>query len=260
MSPTGGTKKIAKAMMDAFSELNIPLGKIDFLPSRVRKLTYEFQEDELLVFVAPVFFGRMPWCIYDFKGLKGNNSNALVVCVYGNRLCEDAPYETSLFLKEQGFNTIAYAEFVAQHSLYSKLGENRPTDDDIADIKAKTKNLFNDFIEDKLAIPYKFEDHELKERGVPTVIPTFKEGCEILCDDCRLCMKVCPLDLIDKMTGLVPKEKESECMGCLACMCHCTTGARGFSDEQQKLLNDKMEKVYEAHKEAKENLIYLQYK
>ena len=80
--------------------------------------------DELVVVGVPVYAGRVPAMAAErLRRFRGENTPAVVVAVYGNRHYDDAVLELHDIMTEQGFRTVSAGAFVAQHSIFAKVGK-----------------------------------------------------------------------------------------------------------------------------------------
>jgi ferredoxin len=178
--------------------------------------------DELLVVGVPVYAGRVPaMAVERLRRFKGNNTSAVVVAVYGNRHYDDAVLELHDLMTECGFRTVSAGAFIAQHSIFPKVGKARTDADDMADIKAFTKKtlavLARDYGDISLSgnRPYKVPG------GIP-IWPTASKKCTA----CGACARLCPTDAIDPTSpNGVDKTK---CIKCGRCIVVCPTKARRF--------------------------------
>lgn len=178
--------------------------------------------EELLVVGVPVYAGRVPaMAVERLRRFKGEKTPAVVVAVYGNRHYDDAVLELHDIMTECGFRTVAAGAFIAQHSIFPKVGAARPDAEDLAEIKS--------FVEKSLAVlsgdfgvidlpgnrPYKVPG------GIP-IWPTASRKC----NGCGACAKLCPTGAIDPAAPKgVNKEK---CIKCGRCIVVCPTKARRF--------------------------------
>ena len=88
-------------------------------------------KDELLIVGIPVYAGRVPKMAVDrICQFKGKGTPAIAIAVYGNRHYDDALLELSDLLSENGFQVISAGAFIAQHSIFPKVGTHRPDADD----------------------------------------------------------------------------------------------------------------------------------
>lgn len=179
-------------------------------------------KEELLVVGVPVYAGRVPaMAVERLRRFKGEKTPAVVVAVYGNRHYDDAVLELHDIMTECGFRTVAAGAFIAQHSIFPKVGAARPDAEDLAEIKS--------FAEKSLAVlagdfgvidlpgnrPYKVPG------GIP-IWPTASRKC----NGCGACAKLCPTGAIDPAAPKgVNKEK---CIKCGRCIVVCPTKARRF--------------------------------
>ncbi len=178
--------------------------------------------EELLVVGVPVYAGRVPAMAAErLRRFKGDNTPAVVVAVYGNRHYDDAVLELHDIMTECGFRTVAAGAFVAQHSIFSKVGAARPDAEDLAEIKAFAEKSLAVLGRDFGAInipgnrPYKVPG------GIP-IWPTASRKC----NGCGACAKLCPTGAIDPAAPKgVNKEK---CIKCGRCIVVCPTKARRF--------------------------------
>ena len=120
-SPTGGTKKIADAISAGF---HTPVVEMDLTKA---DSTVTLGENDGLMAVLPVYAGRVPQIALErLAALKGSGQKAVAVVVYGNREYEDALLETEDALEANGFQVIAAAAFIAEHSIARSIAAGRP--------------------------------------------------------------------------------------------------------------------------------------
>ena len=85
-------------------------------------------KDEVLVVGIPVYAGRVPeMAVERIRQFKGEGTPAIAVAVYGNRDYDDALLELSDLLSENGFQVISAGAFIAQHSIFPKVGASLST-------------------------------------------------------------------------------------------------------------------------------------
>ena len=175
-SPTGGTEKIAKKAGETLGRL---LGKneieLDSEPAyeevnltlpEARTKTYLFGEGDLLLFVSPVYAGRLPnkilpdyeACIQVNAGSRGACTSAgshgacvqasagsnderaggpfaIPICVYGNRNWDNAILDAALLLKKKGFVLAGAGAIGSRHAFSNSIGACRPDNDDFSDVE-----------------------------------------------------------------------------------------------------------------------------
>lgn len=199
--------------------------------------------DELLVVGAPVYAGRVPaMAVQRFRRFRGDNTPVVVVALYGNRHYDDAVLEMSDIMTDCGFRTVSAAAFVAQHSIFPKVGALRPDADDMVDIKVfadKTKSLLESGFAD-IALP---GNRPYKVPGGIPIWPTASKKCTA----CGVCARLCPTGAIDvnAPTG-VDKEK---CIKCARCVAVCPSKARRFYGIKYSLVALKFNSAFSARRD-----------
>ena len=132
-SPTGTTKKIAKAITEGTgcSVLDVDLTDLEAVKNVAR-----LDDTAVLLAAVPVYQGRVPAVALErLKGIPGNGRYAVAVVVYGNREYEDALLELKNTLEENGFQVAAAGAFVAEHSIIRSIASGRPDEADIRTAK-----------------------------------------------------------------------------------------------------------------------------
>ena len=214
-SPTHTSAKIARAIGEGIGmgrriETDLTLDESDS-PIEIN--------DSLTVIAAPVYGGRVaPVALQRIKRLKGNNSPAIVVVVYGNRDYEDALLEMNDILTKCGFTVIASGAFVAQHSMAPEIGAGRPDGEDEKEIHKFAETVKNSTAVENVQVPgnrpYK---PEMNMPVAPISLPS--------CTKCGKCVTVCPTNAISVADGAVITDIE-KCILCMACTHICTEQAR----------------------------------
>lgn len=147
-SPTGGTKKVVKIISNSW---NCEKTEIDLCDRAVDLTSYEINRDDICIVAVPAFGGRVPAVAVDrIKKLKGNNSNAILVAVYGNREYDDTLIELEDTLNQVQFHCVAAVAAIAEHSIMHQYAIGRPNEDDerqlmtfSSEIKAKLASRSN---------------------------------------------------------------------------------------------------------------------
>ncbi|SPT68776.1 4Fe-4S dicluster domain-containing protein [Anaerobiospirillum thomasii] len=257
MSPTGGTERVAQAVYEAFSEHRIYPVMYDYLKPRSRSVVHQFKADELLIFICPTYFGRMPSCLNDFSGLRSRNAKAFIISTYGNRTCGDQPREIAAMLTQKGFVVAGYAQIVVRHCLDDVLGAMRPDDSDIAYIKDNIFKIYNLIKDCMLKMPYPFDTGPYSEERVNFAVPAIV-GDASLCEKCSLCVKFCPCGIIDAYTFEVPESKKEQCMHCTSCIHHCPYHIRDIWPEDKEQIALFFNEVKKIHQKPKANTFHIQ--
>ena len=81
-SPTGGTRAYVKAVAAA---LPGPAAELDLTRPAVRREEHTFTAHDLVVIGVPVYYGRVPAVPGMLDGLRGEDTPAVLLAVYGTR-------------------------------------------------------------------------------------------------------------------------------------------------------------------------------
>ncbi len=238
-SPTGTTKKVVSSIAERILDnLNLEdkINYIDFTPLENRTEMMPLKENDLLIIGVPVYAGRVPNVLLKYLyEIKSSGALAVPVVVYGNRNYDDALIELKCILESNGFNIIAAAAFIGEHSFSYILGKGRPDDNDI-----NVANKFGDII--KSVLLKQKQDKKVKVSGNipfrPYYMPKDNMGNSVdlrkvtpktknICNNCKLCAEICPMGSIDidnthKLNGI--------CIKCGACIKMCPLKAKYFDD------------------------------
>lgn len=216
-SPTGGTRTYVQAVAGAMSPAP---EEWDLTRPEVRQQARQFGPDEVLVLGVPVYYGRVVQAEGLLDGLRGENTPAVLLAVFGNRAIDDALVELSDLCAARGFCTVAAGEFVAPHTFAPKVGAGRPDGADLELAHQLGRRAMERLAAGAWTAP------ELPgNRPYRTFqrAPFYPEG-DSRCVGCLACVKACPAQAIDPKD---PKQTDAErCLRCLACVKACPTGSR----------------------------------
>lgn len=206
---------------------------------------YEFSEDDLVVFAAPVYAGRLPKPAAErLQAIRGNGALAVAVVVYGNRDYDDALLELKDLCELSGFEVVACAAFIGQHTYSAQFATGRPDDTD-----AEIARAFGRAIAEKLEAGEPRQPVRVKGTRPYKPLPTSHPA--LLCSDdcvlCGACAKSCP-------TGAIPKDEpnttDSEvCIACGRCIRVCPTQARDFPSDFLKAVAARLAPLCAGYKE-----------
>lgn len=220
-SPTHGSERYAKAIA---KEISAEFEVLDLTRPDARRRRYEFKSDELVIFGAPVYAGRLPSVEGGiFDNVFGNDTPAVFTVSYGNRAYEDALLEEKNICEANGFKGIAAAAWIAPHTYSDKIAADRPDSDDLKKVsefagKIKEVILNKNLSEIGLEVPGDYPYREAKQAP-------FNPRGNKKCISCGKCAEVCPISAIDPKT---PTRTDAEkCIACMACVKNCPVGARG---------------------------------
>lgn len=227
-SPTGGTKKagmiLASQIATTVNEVNLA-EKVIVNPSA-----------EVIVIAAPVFGGRIPAIVSDkIADLTGNGKKAITAVVYGVRAYEDALLELNDAMKNSGFDVVASAALVAQHSIVAEVGAGRPDQKDTDEIQQFAKDVLKNLEEGKRNMVTVPGNHPYKDGMKVPATPLSLDTC----GSCGYCAEVCPTDAITVTDEGVTTDAE-KCILCMSCVAKCPAQARILPPPLQTGMTEKL--------------------
>jgi len=243
-SPTETTARIVTAIAQGIGPV---IGsRIDLTPPGAVCREVEQMRDELTIIGTPVYAGRVPAeAVRRLQRIKGDNTPAVVVVVYGNREYEDALLELKDTAVELGFRPIAGGAFIGEHSYSSEttpIAPGRPDDGDMEKAKRfgeSIKEKINRFqtIDDMPALQVPGNYPYIVWDKPPEMAPVTVES---LCTLCSECAAACPTAAITVEASVVTNKQA--CIHCSACVKKCPSGARKWEnaciDQIRKWLSD----------------------
>ena len=229
-SPTGGTKKVADAIVAGF---HMPAVEWDLTKDSA---SVAIDEADILLAVLPVYAGRVPQvALKRLSAMRGNGQKALAVVVYGNREYDDALLETKNALETNGFQVVAAAAFIAEHSIVRSIASGRPDEED-----KRVAREFATRVTAKLdvltSVQVPGNDPYVERKPTP-----FHPSGDETCVSCGICASQCP-------TGAIPVEdlrisNSDLCINCLRCVQICPLQCRSlptaFLSSITQMLNEK---------------------
>ncbi len=242
-SATTTTARCAKAVGKA---MGLPINReINIADNHATELPY-FEKEDVAIIAAPVYSGRLPEkAVEVIRRLRTNGANAVAMVVYGNRDYDDALLELVNLLKKSGFNIIGAGAFIGQHSIFPKVGTNRP---DKADLNLLTK--FGEECRKRLdaGLPY----NEIDVKGnfpykKPMGVPLHPKCNSNKCKRCSVCASKCPAGAIDKDNPVVTDNEK--CISCGRCIFVCTHSAREYGGLKYALIGKVFVSSYSKRKE-----------
>lgn len=265
-SPTHTSAKIARAIGEGIGmgrriETDLTLDESDS-PIEIN--------NSLTVIAAPVYGGRVsPTALQRIKRLKGNNSPAIIVVVYGNRDYEDALLELRDTAVSLGFTPLAAGAFIGEHSYSTAempIAAGRPDDKDLQIAQkfgkdsleklekalANTEELKDIAPSLQAGCPLKAMSQKLsilissffiKGTSPYKVIQASKPSapvCNELCFVCGECVDVCPTHAIRiSDDGSHIETDVTRCIRCCACVKACPNNARIYDNPFTAILHEK---------------------
>ena len=102
-SPTGGTMNAAYMLA---SMLGNDPEMIDQTALASRNETLAFAKDELAVFAAPAYAGKIPFAPKLFENIQGDQTPCVLVAAFGNREAENCLAQMNKLASDRGFIVI----------------------------------------------------------------------------------------------------------------------------------------------------------
>ena len=177
----------------------------------------------------PVYAGRVPEiCLQRFAGISAQGRPCILVALYGNREFEDALVELRDVVSKQGFQVVAAAAFIGEHSYSTPdrpIAAGRPDAEDLAIAEKFGRDVAVKLINNDLSMPSIDGNTPYRER-VPLggVAPeTDRDKCTL----CGKCAAICPTGAIE-VTDSVATDAAA-CVMCCACVKVCAEDARPFN-------------------------------
>ena len=239
-SGTGTTEKVVTTLAkDLAQSLNASYQTFCFNLPQSREGELAFGPQDLVVFGVPVYAGRVPNLLLPYiqNKVKGQNTPAVPVVLYGNRNFDDGLMELRNVLFQNGFRPFAAGAFVGEHSFSKILGAGRPDSEDMA-LAAQLAEKAAQLAKDMAQPPEQPAAVEGCDPIRPYYTPRDRHGEPIKdflkakpvtdltkCVHCGLCARICPMGSIDPndVSNVVGK-----CIKCCACVKKCPVGAKSF--------------------------------
>jgi len=227
-SPTGTTKTVVQSIARGINHSTVEI--IDITRPDARKQTLQTSEKELLIIGVPVYMGRVPALVTEWLyAIKAQNTPAVGVVVYGNRVYEDALLELKDILTQCGCKPIAGAAYIGEHSFSNDetpTAKDRPDAGDVHHAESfgrKIQEKFNTIPSvDQISVVHLPGCHPY--RGDSKLWTVDFIAVSDACTRCGTCAEGCPVGAIDpENSNVIDKEK---CITCCACIKHCPKHAR----------------------------------
>lgn len=227
-SPTGGTKKAGDILTRAMAET--------VYVHNLAEKTVSAPVSDVVIAAAPVFAGRIPSVAGErLARLQGKGKKAVTLAVYGVRAYEDALLELNDVMEGGGFEVIASAALVAQHSMVPEVGTGRPDAADADEIQRFAGRIENALQAGKtggVSVP---GNRPYKDGMKVAAPPLSLENCV----GCGECARACPTEAIETTEEGV-KTEIGKCILCLACTAHCPLKARILPPPVQEGIRQKL--------------------
>lgn len=241
-SASNTTEKIVKAIAD---NLQFETVHHNLTPPSVDKPEGP-AVDDVVLFAAPVYAGRLPAiAVEKFNKIVGSGQKCLAVVVYGNRDYDDSLLELCDVSIHNGFDVVAAAAFVAQHSIFPKVAISRPDEGDFEKIAAFA-SIARNVLADGLSLDINLvKGNRPYKKAMP--VPLHPKIDKSKCLECGKCARECPVGAISIET---PKETDTDrCIMCSRCITVCHEGARHFGGLKYEMAAPLFKKKCSARRE-----------
>ena len=236
-SPTGNTKRIIDGLLNIQEDINLIPFDITLNHNRqelVESIVSLDVKPDYWIVGCPVYSGRVPDLVIEqIKKLNGNNIPTIALVTYGNKSFGIALKQLYNELELRNFSIVGLGAFIGEHS-YSKkfhVAENRP---DIFDLKLASDYGNTLFKKPQLKLPENSINGKID--FVAKIMPSGGPKPFVksnLCLNCQICVKNCPLDLIDIKTKMFKDAKsKKQCLSCMSCVKKCPENARDYKISQ----------------------------
>lgn len=255
-SATGTTKKVVSQIAENLAiYLGVKCETFDFTLANLRTFEIKIEKEDLVVFGTPVYAGRVPNVLLKYLStIDGNGAVAVPIVVYGNRNYDDALIELRDILEKGDLKTIAAASFIGEHSFSKVLAKGRPDKEDLnialefSEMLLTKINQIEDY--EDIIDPINVNGSDYPYRGYYQPRDRFGNLINILkvkpntadnCNDCKLCVKVCPMNSINyddvrSFNGI--------CIKCGACLKICPKNAKYYDDKGYLYHKKELEEMY----------------
>lgn len=242
ISPTKNTKKVTRAIATGIASVlsEDDFFSIDLTPKDARRTVYDFGPEDIVIIGVPTYAGRIPNKLMPYikDSIYGDNTKAISVVTYGNRAYDNSLKELYYLMNDGGFLVTAACSAPCEHAFTDKLATNRPTQNDIDELKNFGKKIGKKIADNQSSILTDADIPGQKLDEMKYYIPkkeyntaaNFLKAMPITdprsCINCGNCRTICPMDCYKNS----PTAPEGVCIKCYGCIKACPTNAKTITD------------------------------
>ncbi len=234
-SPTGGTQKAADVLTEA---LGGGTAAVDLTDYAADFASVVLTPEDVAVIAIPSYGGRVPApAVQRLSSIRGNGARAVLLCVYGNRAYEDTLVELEDAAKSAGFQVVAAAAAIAEHSIAHCYAAGRPDEEDQRQLRDFAQKIREKLDAGDISEPRLPGNRPYKTPGGKSMVPKATRAC----NRCGLCASKCPVQAIDLQD---PKRTDKhKCISCMRCVSVCPQSARKVDAVMLIAANTALKKV-----------------
>ena len=223
-SATDTSRKGTKAIAGVFGS---HINEMDMTVWNRQPVKTEFDADDLVVFGAPVYSGRIYQGAFDrFSRLHGRNTPCIITVTYGNRDYDDALLELYDLVSEQGFLPFAAAALIGQHT-YGEIEVGRPTAADLCEDVAFAQKASDKLSAEGPSLVCVPGNRPYRQGGNGG---HFRPLTSSDCISCGLCAQMCPEGAISYSN--YDHIDNAKCIACFRCIRNCPVQAKNMDTDE----------------------------
>lgn len=237
-SPTGGTQKVASALIEGLASSNDARYTVDLCAREAAAAAPQFAPQDLCVLAVPSYGGRVPApALTRLSARSGNGAKAVLVVVYGNRAYDDTLLELADTAIATGFRPIAAVTAVAEHSIARCYAAHRPDTADIQELAGFGRHIRAAADDGQTACPALPGNRPYRVFGGVGFYPLPSDTCT----GCGLCASLCPTGAVSARD---PRQVDASlCIGCMRCETICPNHARHPASDKVAATREKLAKL-----------------
>lgn len=223
-SPTGGTAQVADIITN---EWKMPVNKIDLTDAKTDYSALDLKKEDIVVIAVPSYGGRVPaLATQRISKIHGNQSQCIIICVYGNRAYEDTLIELKNVAEQSEFRVIAAIAAIAEHSIMHQYASGRPDSKDKNELQSFARKIIEKINGNPVetSTPQIPGNYPYKKAGGAGLVPK----ADSKCTNCGLCAQNCPAQAISKEKLKTADNKK--CISCMRCVVQCPQSARKINN------------------------------